>query len=165
MAGMFPTFVADPNDRNRRFHEKVGPTWPASLRAAYYVALAGAVLLLLTGMLMLTSGAPKDADAQFAQAFTTNMRIVAGLDILLGLAIAGCAAFFERGAKRARRVFAAAVAVAAFVNMAGFFIGVAGWAAFAVTLILVAALFLAFRPAANAYVDERSGDLWRSVEG
>lgn len=165
MAGMFPTFVADPNDRNRRFHGKVGPTWPASLRAAYYVALAGAVLLLLTGMLMLASGAPKDADAEFAQAFTTNMRIVAGLDILLGLAIAGCAAFFERGAKRARRVFAAAVAVAVFVNMAGFFIGVAGWAAFAVTLVLVAALFLAFRPAANVYVDERSGDLWRSVEG
>lgn len=165
MAGMFPTFVADPNDRNRRFHGQVGPTWPASLRAAYYVALAGAVLLLLTGMLMLTSGAPKDANAEFAQAFTTNMRIVAGLDILLGLAIAGCAAFFERGAKRARRVFAAAVAVAVFVNMAGFFIGVAGWAAFAVTLVLVAALFLAFRPAANAYVDERSGDLWRSVEG
>ena len=113
MAGMFPTFVADPNDRNRRFHGKVGPTWPASLRAAYYVALAGAVLLLLTGMLMLASGAPKDANAEFAQAFTTNMRIVAGLDILLGLTIAGvrgllrtrreaCAPRLRRGGRRSR---------------------------------------------------------------
>ena len=36
MAGMFPTFVADPNDRNRRYHSTAGPTWPDSLRAAYY---------------------------------------------------------------------------------------------------------------------------------
>lgn len=165
MAGMFPTFVADPNDRNRRYHSTAGPTWPGSLRAAYYVALVAAVLLLLSSMLMLASGAPKDAGAEFAQAFATNMRIVAWTDILLGLIVAGCAAFFERGSKGARRLFAAAVAIAVFVNLAGFFVGVAGWSAFAVTLLLVAALFFAFRPAANAFVDARSGDLWRNVEG
>ena len=164
MAGMFPTFVADPNDRNRRFTGSVGNTWPGSLRASYYAALASAVLLLLFGLLMLTSGAPKDADAEFAEAFGRNMRIVAWLNILLGLVIAGCAAYFERGSKAARRIFAIAVAVAIFMNLVGFFLNVTGWGIFAVVILLVIAVFLAYRPAANAYVDARSDDPWRDVE-
>ena len=51
MAGVFPTFVADPNDPNRRYTGKVGEAWPGQLRAGYYTALAGTVLLLmLVGM-------------------------------------------------------------------------------------------------------------------
>ena len=50
-----------------------------------------------------------------------------------------------------------------FLNVAGFFIGVAGWASIVVVVLLVAALFGMFRPAANVFVDTRSGDLWRGV--
>ena len=164
MAGMFPTFVADPNDPNRRYTGKVGEAWPGQLRAGYYAALAGAVLLMLFGMLMLASGAPKDADAEFADAFARNMRIVAWCNIVLALVIAGCASYFARGSKTARRVFAIAAAVAIFLNLAGFFLNVAGWGVFAVVIVLVAAMFFAFRPAANAFVDERSGSPWRGVD-
>ena len=87
-------------------------------------------------------------------------------------------ALFERAAQRrergalpaercrgpARRVAGATIGLTVFLNLAGFVVGVAGWASFVVVIVLVIALFFMFRPAANAFVDERSGDPWRGVE-
>ena len=64
----------------------------------------------------------------------------------------------------ARRWLAGFIGLAVFLQLASFFVGVAGWAAFVVVGLLVFALFFMFRPAANAYVDKRSGDVWEGVE-
>ena len=58
----------------------------------------------------------------------------------------------------------AMVMVTMFLNFAGFYIGVAGWAPFLIVFLLAFGMFFAFRPASNAFVDEQSGDPWRGVE-
>lgn len=173
MAGMFPTMVSDPGDRNRRFSGEVGSEWPRSLRIGYYLILAAAVLMLVIGFVSLANGVPdrlpdtwmiEGANEELYERFAYNLRIFAWGNIILGLVLSGAAAFFSRGSKTARRVAGAATAAAVFINVAGFFIGVAGLASIAVVVVLVFALFFAFRPDANAFVDTRSGEVWRGVE-
>lgn len=173
MAGMFPTMVSDPDDRNRRFSGEVGPQWPRSLRIGYYLALAAAVLMLVIGFVSLANGVPdrlpdtwmiKGADEDLVERFASNLRIFAWSNIILGLVLSGAASYFSRGSKTARRVAGIVTACAVFVNLAGFFVGVAGWASIAVVVLLVFALFFAFRPDANAFVDTRSSDVWKGVE-
>ena len=41
MAGMFPTMVADPNDRNRRHTDAATETWPTPLKVAYWHCIFG----------------------------------------------------------------------------------------------------------------------------
>ena len=58
MAGMFPTMVSDPNDRNRRFTGEVGPAWPKPLKIGYYLCLIAAVLMFVIAFLTLANGVP-----------------------------------------------------------------------------------------------------------
>lgn len=164
MARMFPTMVSDPNDPNRRHTAPVGPTWPTALRVAYWLSMAAAVLMVLTALLMLNAGVPEALDAQVAASFRTNMRIVAVANIVLALCLTASASYFERGSRAARRWAGLFVGLAVFVNFAGFYVQVASWASIAIVVILGVAMFALFRPAANAFVDERSGNPWRGVE-
>lgn len=163
MAGMFPSMVADPSDRNRRYSGPVGDQWPAPLRAGYWCFLLAAVLMLVASFLMLRAGTPAELDHDVALSFRRNMRIVAVGNIILALCLTACAAFFERGSKRARRLATLFIFLTVFLNFAGFFVGVAGWVVFAIVVLLAVGAFLIFRPSANAFVDERSGDVWRNV--
>lgn len=164
MAGMFPTMVADPNDRNRRYTDGPAETWPGSLKIGYWLVLAAAVVMLLTGMLMLRAGVPEGLDSELHKAFSSNMRITAIGNMVLALCLAGTAAYFERGSKQARRWAAGFIGLSLFLNFAGFFVGVASWVTFVIAVLLGFAVFFMFRPAANAFVDHRSGDLWLGVE-
>lgn len=163
MAGMFPAMVADPNDRNRRYSGPVGDEWPAPLRTGYWCFLLAAVLMLVSSFLMLRAGTPAELEQDVALSFRRNMRIVAVGNIILALCLTASAAFFERGSKRARRFAALFIFLTIFLNFAGFFVGVAGWVVFAIVALLAVGAFLIFRPSANAFVDERSGDVWRNV--
>ncbi|QYH20332.1 hypothetical protein JKI95_05490 [Corynebacterium aquatimens] len=164
MAGMFPTMVADRNDPNRRYTGGPSEAWPGSLRIGYWLVLIAAVMMLLTGMLMLSAGAPEEIDAETLKQFTTNMRIVAVGNIVLGLGLTALASYFERGSKQARRWASGLIGLTIFLNFAGFYVGVSGWATFAIVVLLGLAVFFMFRPAANSFVDHRSGDLWLGVE-
>ena len=55
------------------------------------------------------------------------------------------------------------IGLAVFLQLSGFLVGVAGWASVVVVVVLVFALFFMFRPAANAFVDKRSGSVWEGV--
>lgn len=164
MARMFPTLVSDPNDRNRRFTGEVGETWPDALRRGYVLCLISAVLMLVIGFALIAAGTPERIDDAVRDPFSRNLRLVAWGNIVLALVLASAAAYFPKGSKTARRVAGATIGLTVFLNLAGFVVGVAGWASFVVVIVLVIALFFMFRPAANAFVDERSGDPWRGVE-
>lgn len=168
MAGMFPTMVADPNDRNRRHTDAATETWPTPLKVAYWLVVAAAVLMLVTAVdlfatVFLGTYLPPDLDTDVTRSLLLNTRIVAVGNIVLALGLAACAAFFERGSKRARRVASVLVMLTAFVNLAGFFVHAVGFVAFAIVVLLAFAGFFMFRPAANAFVDHRSGDLWQGL--
>ncbi len=163
MAGMFPTMVGDANDPNRRYDVPAGQTWPTTLRTAFMLLLAASVLMLLSGMMMLAGGFPEGADEAFRAPFMRNMRFVAWGDILLALALAGCAAYLERGSRAARRWAAALAAAAIFLNVVAFALRVSSWASFVLVLLLGVAAWFLFRPASNAYVDEKHS-LWRGVD-
>ncbi|MCP1388045.1 hypothetical protein M5J20_07550 [Corynebacterium sp. TA-R-1] len=164
MAGMFPTMVADPNDRNRRYTDGPAEAWPESLRIGYWLVLLAAIVMLLTSMLMFKVGVPAEIDPDLRGSFTSNMRIVAVGNIVLALALAAFASYFERGSKNARRWASGMIGLTIFLNFAGFYVGVSGWSAFVIVVLLGLAVFFMFRPAANAFVDHRSGDLWQGVE-
>ncbi|OFT83235.1 hypothetical protein HMPREF3101_06510 [Corynebacterium sp. HMSC29G08] len=171
MAGMFPTMVADPNDRNRRHTDAAGETWPTPLKVAYWLVVAAAVLMLVTAVDLfatvflgfLGTYLPPDLDTDVTKSLLLNTRIVAVGNIVLALGLAACAAFFERGSKRARRFASVLVMLAVFINLAGFFVHAVGFAAFVIVILLAFAGFFMFRPAANAFVDHRSGDLWEGL--
>lgn len=164
MAGMFPTMVSDPNDRNRRFTGEVGPAWPKPLKIGYYLCLIAAVLMFVIAFLSMVADSPKDLDADVEGIFERNLRVYTWGSIILGSLITSCCAYLPKGSKVARRWLAGFIGLAVFLQLASFFVGVAGWAAFVVVGVLVFALFFMFRPAANAFVDKRSGDVWEGVE-
>ena len=164
MAGMFPTMVSDPNDRNRRFTGEVGQAWPKPLKIGYYLCLIAAVLMFVIAFLTMVADSPKDLDADVEGIFERNLRIYTWGSIILGSLITSCCAYLPKGSKVARRWLAGFIGLAVFLQLASFFVGVAGWAAFLVVGVLVFALFFVFRPAANAFVDKRSGDVWEGVE-
>ncbi|MDK8879318.1 hypothetical protein [Corynebacterium sp. MSK008] len=164
MAGMFPTMVSDPNDRNRRFTGEVGPVWPKPLKIGYYLCLIAATLMFVIAFLTMVADSPKDLDADVEGIFERNLRIYTWGSIILGSLITSCCAYLPKGSKVARSWLAGFIGLAVFLQLASFFVGVAGWAAFLVVGVLVFALFFVFRPAANAFVDKRSGDVWEGVE-
>ena len=161
---MFPTMVSDPNDKNRRYTGEVGSQWPRPLKAGYVLALAVAVLLLVIAFLSLKAGTPQGIEPDVRDAFARNLRVYAWGNIILGACIASACAYLEKGSKAARRWASVFIGLAVFLQLSGFLVGVAGWAALVVVGLLVFALFFMFRPAANAYVDKRSGDVWEGVE-
>lgn len=164
MAGMFPTMVSDPNDRNRRFTGEVGQAWPKPLKIGYYLCLLAAVLMFVIAFLTMVSDSPKDLDADVEGIFARNLRIYTWGSIILGSLITSCCAYLPKGSKVARRWLAGFIGLAVFLQLSSFFVGVAGLASVVVVVVLVFALFFVFRPAANAFVDKRSGDVWEGVE-
>ena len=145
----------DPNDLNRR-HDVTLPAdgdWPTSLKIGHRLSLAAAVLLLLTGFIMLSGyqGDP-NADLDYIDALMSNQRFTGAVNIIAGILIALLAAQLRGGGKISRRWLAGVIALTIFVNVAAFAIQTAGVASIAaVVLLAVAALFL-FRPAANLYI-------------
>ncbi|MDN8605367.1 hypothetical protein Q0N48_05040 [Corynebacterium ureicelerivorans] len=170
---MFPTMVSDPDDKNRRYTGEVGSQWPRPLQIGYYLCLIAAVLMFVIAFLTMVNGVPdrlpdswmiEGADEELIDTFAHNLRVYTWGSIILGSLITSCCAYLSKGSKVARRWLAGFIGLAVFLQLASFFVGVAGWASLAVVVILVFALFFMFRPAANAYVDKRSGDVWEGVE-
>lgn len=165
--------VSDPNDKNRRHSGEVGPTWPKPLKIGYYLCLIAAVLMLVIAFSTLASGVPdrlpdawmiEGADEELFDKFARNLRVFTWGSIILAALITSCCAYLHKGSKVARRWAAGCIGLAVFLQLSGFLVGVAGWASIVVVVVLVVALFFMFRPAANAFVDKRSGSVWEGVE-
>lgn len=164
MSRMFPTMVSDPNDRNRRYTGQVGDAWPRPLRIGYYLCLAAAVLMLVIGFAQLAAGTPENFDPASGSKFMLNVRVLAWGNIVFAIGLTCAAAYFSKGTSGARTWASVFIGLTIFLNLAGFFVNVAGWASFAVVIVLVFALFFMFRPEANAFVDAKAGNLWEGIE-
>lgn len=157
MAGMFPTIVSHPDDANRRYSGQAGDEWPRNLQIAFYLICAAAVIMLLTSMLLIAQGAPAGVDEAVRERLTTNLRIVAFGNIILGVLLVSAASFFRHGSRKARRWAAIGTALALFLNLAAFWVQVVtALAAMAIAVLLAFAMLFAFRPDANAFVDKMS---------
>ncbi|QPK84215.1 hypothetical protein G7Y29_01250 [Corynebacterium qintianiae] len=150
---MFPTVVGDSDDPNRRYTAHTGDTWPPALRTSYWLVMGAALLMLVTGMMLLSAGFPEGADEQFRGPFMRNMRVTAFGNLVLALCLAVAASQFPNGTKGARPWASAFIAGAVFVNIVAFIIQVASWASFAIVVLLTFALFFMFRPASNQFVE------------
>lgn len=153
MPAMYPTMVGDSNDSNRRPSGQEGSGWPNALRTAYWCALGCAVAMLLTGMMLLAAGFPEGADEQLRGAFMTNMRITAFGNMALALGLVVAVTQLPARSKRARGWATGACAVAIFLNLAGFVVGVASWASFAIVVALTVTVFFLFRPESTRYLE------------
>lgn len=135
---------------------------PKVFTAGYAVVLAAAALLLTISMMMLMVSLPEpDFGDELLEAFRRNRRFVAVANMVFAVALACAAAYTKAGSRKARRVLAAVVALAVFVNLAGLFVGAAGLFSLLVVILLAVGMWLLFRPASNAFVAQRSGDVWR----
>lgn len=154
MPSMFPSFSAHPDDPNRRYHVEVGDDWPRSLQIGFWLVVVGAVVMLVTAMMMITTGYPGDpADTAMRTAFMRNMWFVAVMNIILALVMGAAASYLRQGSRNARRIVAACIALACVFNVMAFAIRVGGLALMLVVVLLAFASLFLFRPAVNAYID------------
>lgn len=157
MAGMFPTMVSDQNDPNRRHTGPVGDTWPRNLQIAFYLICAAAVLMLVTAMFLISNGWPGDPNnVELRDTYMLNMRITAYGNIILAVALVSAASYFRFGSRKARRWAAVFIAVTAFLNVVAFILQLTAWASMITVILLAFAAFFAFRPDANAFVEQQS---------
>lgn len=158
---MFPGMYADPNDPNRGRRRTPGQdfdTWPATLKWGYYLTVAAAVLMVVTGMVGLAQdfGGDPDAAPEVIEAYHRNVRFIGIYNIIAGLVIAALGAQLKAGGRISRRVLAGVIALSIFFNIAAFAIQVGGLAMVAVCVLLGVAAVLVFRPDSNDYIRHQS---------
>ncbi|GAB3708424.1 hypothetical protein [Corynebacterium nasicanis] len=162
MPSMFPGMHVHPDDPNRgprRTSPGADPdVWPASLKWGYYITVAAAVLMVVTGMVGLAQGFRGDPGAapELIEAYHRNIRFIGVYNIIAGLVIAAVAAQLKSGGRISRRVLAGVFALSIFFNIAAFAIQVGGLAMVAICVLLGVAAVLVFRPASNDYMRRKS---------
>lgn len=162
---MFPGMTPSPDDPNRgprRTHaDSDGPGGvPGSLRWGYYVSVAAAILMVVTGLVSLAQNHAGDpgASQELIDAFHRNARFIGVVNIIGGLTVAALAAQLQAGGRISRRWLAGVFALAIFFNIAAFAIQVGGLAMVLICVLLGVAAVLIFRPDANRYMQRMASD-------
>ena len=159
---MFPGMVPSPDDPNRgprRTSSAAGSgTWPGALKWGYYVSVAAAILMVVTGLVGLAHdhGADPGVSAEVVDAFHRNVRFIGVYNIIAGLTVAALAAQLRSGGRISRRILVGVFALSIFFNIAAFAIQVSGLAAVVICVLLGVAAVMIFRPGANAYIARMS---------
>ena len=159
---MFPGMVPSPDDPNRgprRTSSAAGSgTWPGALKWGYYVSVAAAILMVVTGLVGLAHdhGADPGVSAEVVDAFHRNVRFIGVYSIIAGLTVAALAAQLRSGGRISRRILVGVFALSIFFNIAAFAIQVSGLAAVVICVLLGVAAVMIFRPDANAYIARMS---------
>lgn len=160
---MFPGMYTSPDDPNRGPRKVAagedGDTWPTPLRWGYYLSVAGAILMVFTGLVVLTQDFHGDAgaSAEVIEAFRRNIRFLGSFNIIAGLVIAALAAQLKVGGRISRRVMAVVFALAVFFNIVAFAIQVGGFSMLLIVVLLGAAAVMLFRPESNRHIQRMSG--------
>ncbi|AKK10273.1 hypothetical protein [Corynebacterium uterequi] len=151
---MFPTPVTGGDDPNRRWRDTTPDgVRPQSLVAGYVLALAGAVLMVVSSLVMFSVGfVGGDAPLEVIDSFERNQRIVAVGNLVLAAVVVWSASATTRGRKAARRVLGAAIFSGVFLNLLGFIVTVSGLAAIVIVALLAFAAVAVTRPSANKYI-------------
>lgn len=157
MTSTYPSFIPDPNDRNRRTSVELPAdgSWPVQLRWGFVLILVGAVLMLLTALLQLTGGYPGDPDADYdvINYFMRNLRFTAYGNILAAVILTVLATRLRSGNKVARRWITGVIVLVCALNIVSYLLGIAGFGSVLIMVLLILALLMIFRPSSNAFID------------
>ena len=133
--------------------------WPRPLRWAYWVLVVSAVLMLVSGMVVIFgSGEPQvePSNAQVAEYLHSNRLFVAVTNIIGAILLALFAAQLAGGSKWARRIITAVIAFALFTNIAALALGIGGLGLLIIPIALIIALALVFQPQSTRFIKARS---------
>ena len=147
-----PGYSPGPFDYNRASRKDSrweGTVCPPSLRWAYWVLVAAAVVMLTSGLVAFFGG-------QSAGMPAGDQLFVAVSNVVGALVIAVAAAQLSGGNKWARRVCTTAAALCIFFNVAALALGVGGIALLLIPILLAVAILLMFRPTANEFIREQN---------
>lgn len=125
---------------------------PRALRAAYWVLLAAAIIMLTTGMVsFLGTGAPVPEAPEFLR---TNRITVGVVNTVGAILMAIFATQLPQGSLWARRICVIVAALTLFTNVAALALGIGGITLIITPILLVIALLLLFRPESTTFLRE-----------
>ena len=155
---MFPSMASNADDPNRKVQRwQPGDPTPRSVIGAFALILFIAVFMVVTGFFMLTAQwdrPPADVQEAEAMAFVrNNVRILGGINVVLGIALAVLARGVRDGYRSRRRWVLWLGVLAIFFQLAGWVFQFTGMGQALLALGLAVALLLAFRPAADPFFD------------
>ncbi|MGP5658964.1 hypothetical protein [Corynebacterium falsenii] len=158
MPTMFPSMASDSDDPNRSTTKwKPGDPTPRTAIAAFALVLIVAVLMIVSGFFMLTAQwdrAPEnETEAEAMQFVLNNTRILGGINLVIGAALAVLASGIRDGYRRKRRWVLWLGALGIFFMLAGWVFQFTGMGQALIALLLAVALLLAYRPSADPYFD------------
>ncbi|RNE48952.1 hypothetical protein C5L39_06615 [Corynebacterium alimapuense] len=154
---MYPS----PDDLNRSpASPRTAPdVLPRSLKWSYYLSVAAAIVMVVSGLVLLTGTYPAGSPAsqEVIDAFLSNVRFMGVFNIVAGLVIAALVAQLKSGSVISRRVLVGVIVVTIFSNVVAFAIQVGGIAMIVIVVLLAVAALLMFRPDASRYIVHMSG--------
>ncbi|KQB87308.1 hypothetical protein [Corynebacterium lowii] len=123
---------------------------PGALRVAYWLSVAGAVLMLLSAFIALS-----DISQATEGSVRVNLGVVGGTNLVAGVLVASFAAHLSKPGKpglRARRIVAAAITASIAVSVLGLITQAVGVAILLHVIVLAFAALAMFRPAASDFL-------------
>lgn len=156
MPSMFPTPATGGDDLNRRRGEDRTPEGqlPRSLQIGFVLLLLTAAFMILTGLIMFTSGytGPADVDADYIEVVVNNQRFIGGVNAFAGIVIAALASQLIRGGKLPRRILLGILLLVALLDLLSFVTRAGGFALVVIVLALAVGALLIFTPSASAHI-------------
>lgn len=131
-------------------------TKPRTLTIAYYLAVASAIVLIFSGLVLFTTEAPVGADAHVVDAVSGNLRFMAIVNILGGLMIAALASQFQHAGKVTRRVYLGIAVLIVALNLIAVMLRLGGWVLMIVALMIALSAMAYFQPAVSNYLDSKT---------
>lgn len=156
MPTMFPTPSSGGDDLNRRQRPIAdSDALPTSLKVAFWLLLGTSVLLVLSGLVLFTSGytGGDDASAEYQQQVIDNQRFIGGINIFAGVVVAALTSQVPRGGKNVRRILLALIFLLLLVNLLAFVVQMGGFGLAAIAVLLALGGLLLYRPAASDHIE------------
>ncbi|AIT62199.1 hypothetical protein [Corynebacterium doosanense] len=148
---MFPSPLGREYNPGHSTGESGGPT-PRPMRWGFGLAVLAAVVMLVTGMVLLSSVGTSRTEVpdEVVDTYIMNQRIVAWGNLVGGLALAALSPQLLKG--RYRGWWAGFLVASIVVNALGLFVRVSGPASLVIIALLAFAAVFAYRPACNRFV-------------
>lgn len=129
-------------------------SWPMSMRIGYWLSVVGAILMLVTALIVLGDRSQPGPNVTQEQIdfVTSNTRFYGIGNAVLAVAIGLLAPQLKNGGKFSRRWLAGVIGLACFLNVAGILAQVVGPAAMVIVFVLAFAALHTFKPESNAFV-------------
>ncbi|WP_459610710.1 hypothetical protein [Corynebacterium urogenitale] len=158
MPSMFPSMASSGDDANRQVKRwKPGDPTPRIVLAASVVIVIVAVMMVLSGVMMLTADwnrPPVDAaEAERMDFVRRNVQILGGVNVVTGAIITWLALSLREGYRNRRRWMLWVSCLAIFLMLLGWVFGFTGTGQALLSLGLAVGLLMAFRPAADPFFD------------